>query len=58
MDDLYNNELIKLIKDYCESKLNHNTRYLDDYELGFIKGEEDVAEEVLWIIEQFEKENN
>ena len=58
MNNLYNNELIKLIKDYCESKIDPNTKYLDDYELGFVKGEEYVAEEILWIIEQFEKENN
>jgi len=51
-------EMINMIKKYCESKLDPNTKYLDDYELGFVKGEEYVAEEILWIIEQFEKENN
>lgn len=51
-------DIVSKIKDYCKSKINPNTRHLDDYELGFVKGEEDVAEEILWIIEQFEKENN
>lgn len=51
-------EAINMIKGYCESKIDPCTEYLEDSEIGFVLGEEFVAEDILWIIEKLEKENS
>jgi hypothetical protein len=51
-------EMINMIKGYCESKIDPCTEYLEDSDIGFVLGEESVAEDILWIIEHFEKKEN